>query len=122
MYRKIIFIAIDLFSINPFLKTTILLFISGINYELIFHFHPFVFRELNLLEYISSFCVITTVFFGAMYLCDGVGDIIKIISFLFIISINTYFLVNSFIFIWKITLKRKWERISMVSVFFFFFF
>ncbi len=114
MYRKIIFIAIDLFSFGSLKKATILLFISGTNFGLVFYFHPFVFRELNVIECYSSFCVITAIFFGAMYLCNEVGDNIKLISFVIIVLINIFFLLNCVYFLLTITFKRKWERCSMV--------
>ena len=122
MYRKILFIAIDLFSIGPILKATILLFISSSNFGLVFYFSPFVFHELNVIEFYSSFCVIITIFFGAVYLCNDVGEKIKLISFGIILSINAYFLFNCVYFLLTITFKRKWERFSMVLVIFFFFF
>ena len=119
MYRKIIFIAIDLFSIGSLLKATILLFISSANFGLVFYFHPFVFRELNMIECYSSFCVITAIFFGAMYLCNEVGDKIKLMSFVIIVLLNFCFLVNCVYFLLTITFKRKWEICSMVIAIYF---
>ena len=121
MYRKIMFIAIDLFSINSLLKATILLFISGINFGLVFYFHPFVFRELNVIECYSSFCVITAIFFGSIYLCNDVGDKIKSMSFVIIVFINVCFLVNCVYFLLTFTFKRKWVKCSMVNFIYFFF-
>ena len=95
MYRKIIFIAINLFTLTSFAKVTILLMIAGFAYLLTVFGQPFNYKELNKMEEYSLLSAMATLFSGALYVCD-VNDTLKAISFAAIILINIAFIITWF--------------------------
>ena len=100
MYRKIIFIEINILPINPFTKVTLLILIALIAIHLTFFLRPFIFDEVGKIELSSLLSAIITLFSGALYICD-IGDELKIINFATIILVNTSFCV-----IWLSSLLR----------------
>ena len=95
MYRKIIFIAINLLSISPFTKVTILLFIAGYSFLTSYFCEPFTYKELNKIENYSLLSAMATLFAGGLYICD-IADFLKAISFAFIIMVNIAFSLSWF--------------------------
>ena len=95
MYRKIIFISINLLTLTSFAKVTILLMIAGLAFVLTYFAQPFNYRELNKIEEYSLLSAMATLFSGALYVCD-VNDILKAISFSAIILVNIAFIITWF--------------------------
>lgn len=95
MYRKIIFIAINLLSISPFTKVTILLFIAGCSFITSYYCEPFIYKELNKIENYSLSSAMVTLFAGGLYICD-IGDFLKALSFALIILVNIAFSLSWF--------------------------
>ena len=95
MYRKIIFIAINLLSISSFVKVTVLLIIAAFAFITSFFCEPFNYKELNKIENYSLLSAMATLFAGALYVSD-INDTLKALSFVFIIMVNVIFSLNWF--------------------------
>ncbi len=91
MYRKIIFISIKLLQdMDIFSKTMILIFFSFFSFLITFYARPFLLRKMNLLEFYSNLSASLTLFLGAIFISDT-NEVIKAISFVNVIVINTFF-------------------------------
>lgn len=91
MYRKIIFISINLFTEKSmFSKAVVLLFFSFLSLLLTFRSKPFLLREMNYLELYSNISASLTIFSGALFLTD-INDYLKAFSFTIIILVNGIF-------------------------------
>jgi len=113
MYRKIFFIAINLSSMTSFLKVSILLCVASINLFLNFRFRPYVFQELNVLEFYSLLSTIFMLFTGALYISE-IGDNLKAMCFLSIILVNSAFCLSWFCSIVSLTFFNNWEKFEKV--------
>lgn len=98
MYRKIIFIAINLLTLTSFAKVALLLIFAALNFIMTFFCRPFMVKELNQIEEYSLLSAMITLFSGAFYVCD-VTDYLKAISFIAIILVNF-----AFCFSWLLSL------------------
>lgn len=91
MYRKILFISINLFQeMELFSKTTILIFFSFCSFLITFYARPFLLKEMNLLEFYSNLSACLTLFSGAVYITNT-NEFIKGLSFVNVIIVNTFF-------------------------------
>ena len=113
MYRKIIFIGINLFPINNFAKVTLLLLIALIASLMMFFLRPFIFNELNKIECYSLLSAIITLFSGALYRCD-VSDELKAISFTTIILVNTLFCVRWLMSLLGIVFQTNMDKLRRI--------
>ena len=96
MYRKIIFISINLLPINSFTKVTLLIFLASFAFFVTLVYKPFTFQNLNVMEFYSLLSAIITLYSGALYISD-VNDNLKAISFLTLIFVNLAFCITWFI-------------------------
>ena len=91
MYRKIIFISVNLFeSISIFSKATLMLSFSFLSFLITFYTRPFILRKMNILELYSNLSSALTIFSGALYIMD-VGEWLKAFCFMNVIIINGIF-------------------------------
>ena len=109
MYRKIIFIAIDLLSISSFTKVSILLFFASYAFIVSYFCEPFSYKELNKIENYSLLSAIATLFAGALYICD-INDSLKAMSFVSIILVNIAFSLSWFWSILNAVLNSNLSR------------
>ena len=98
MYRKIIFIAINLLPISSFTKVTLLILLASFAFLVTFLYQPFTFQKLNVIEFYSLLSAIITLYSGALYISD-VNDTLKALSFLTILMVNL-----AFCFTWLLSL------------------
>lgn len=91
MYRKIMFISINLFTdMSIFSKAVILLFFSFLSLMVTFNSKPFLLREMNYLEFYSNISASLTIFSGALFITD-INDYLKALCFSVIIFVNGVF-------------------------------
>lgn len=91
MYRKILFISVNLFeNITIFTKATIMLSFSFLSFIITYYTRPFILRKMNILELYSNLSSALTIFSGALYILD-VGDWLKAFCFVNVIIINGVF-------------------------------
>jgi len=109
MYRKIIFIAINLLSINSFTKVTILLLFAAFSFVLSIFCQPFNFKELNKIEEYSLSSAIITLFSGALYICD-VSDDLKALTFAIIILVNIAFCISWLVSLLNVVFQAQLGR------------
>lgn len=117
MYRKILFISLNLFqdvSINT--KAIILLFFSLFSLLITFSSSPFLTRELNYLEVFSNISALLIIFSGCIYL-NGDSILMKSTSYLMIFAINFIFslfwiisILNIFLEAYESVLKERFPK------------
>lgn len=91
MYRKIIFISINLFDDIPlFTKATIILFFSTVSVLLVYTYQPFILKKMNILEFYSNLSALLIIYSGILFLED-IGSWIKAFLFATIILVNIFF-------------------------------
>lgn len=111
MYRKIIFIVINLLNINSLTKVTLLLFISTLVFLITYFTRPFVFAPLNQIELYSLMSAIITLFAGALYISD-VNDYLKAISFMVILLVNFAFVLTWLFSLLNIVFETNFNKMK----------
>ena len=113
MYRKIIFITINILPINSFTKVTLLIFIASIAFLLTFFLRPFLFNELNKIEFYSLLSAIIILFSGALYICD-ISDELKAFSFATIILVNMVFCLSWLYSLFRIVFQANTGKLQKI--------
>ena len=91
MYRKIIFISVNLFQEMSLIeKTSILMFFSFSSFLLTFHEKPFLLKKINIIELYSNLSASLTLLLGAIYISNK-NEIINAMSFFFVVLVNICF-------------------------------
>lgn len=112
MYRKIIFIFFYVFqNMSLMTKGSLLLFFGSLFIYLISKTKPFLYSNLNLLEFRSNFSVLITVFAGCLYITEF-NEFIKFISFAFVVIINLRFLFKWIHAVIDIMIKQYYSQLE----------
>lgn len=91
MYRKIIFISINLFQEMDLIgKTTILIFFSFISLLITFHERPFLLRRMNILEFYSNLSASLTLFLATIYISNK-NEFLNGMCFILVALVNLNF-------------------------------
>jgi hypothetical protein len=110
MYRKIIFISINLFTDMPMIsKAVILLFFSFLSLVITFNSKPFLLKEMNYLEFYSNISASFTIFSGSLYITD-INDYIKACCFAAIVLVNFMFAIIWLISLISITFQTHYKK------------
>lgn len=91
MYRKILFISINILQgLAIFGKTLILICFSFLSFLITYKTKPFLKKEMNMMEHYSNLSAFLTLVSGAFYVLE-INDVIKALSFANVIIVNTCF-------------------------------
>ena len=91
MYRKIIFISLNLFQdLSLIGKTMILIFFSFSSFLLTFHERPFLLRKMNILELYSNLSASLTLVLGTIYISNE-NEFLNVLCFFFVALVNICF-------------------------------
>ena len=91
MYRKIIYISINLFEdMNSLVKVSILILISFASLLLTSKIKPYIGKEMNDLEFYSNFSSSLILLSGALNIVKA-NDYINILVFITVVLVNIYF-------------------------------
>lgn len=115
MYRKIVFLLVNVIPIPPSVKNLILLLISAIYFNINYNYRPYIFFELNIIEFLSLKSVLITLFAGIIYVTNEAGEFLKFISFIFIVLFNTHFCCKWIILLIGIIMDDKLSRFHQVK-------
>ena len=91
MYRKIIYISFNLFEdMDLMVKICLLMCISFASFLLHYKTKPFLFKEMNSLEFYSTLSASLILFSGSLYITNA-NEIVNTFSFILMIIFNIYF-------------------------------
>lgn len=94
MYRKIIFLSLNLFeNMGVFNKLYLYLLLTCFNSLFTFVSRPFVLRESNIIEYYSNVSLTLIIFSDLVYILT-INEVIKTFFLIMTISINIIFQMN----------------------------
>jgi hypothetical protein len=118
LYRKLIiaFISVFLINISVHIQAlTVLLVLLGALVLQAKH-EPFTEPQLNELEFRSILTSLVTIYCGLFYLTEDLEEVMKVILFLLIVTLNAYFIlywIGSYLFIWLSTLAQSYPSIVL---------
>ena len=102
---------VSIFQIDIFSKSVILICITFFSFFLVIMCRPFIWRELNALEFYSTMAAFITLFSGSLYISD-ISDDLKAFIFIFIILTNTFFGLNFLYYLFCLALNLYFENLE----------